>query len=451
MEIRYSIINFIHKWWVLPFIFLGIGVIVFQQIPNIGNTIFNLDGMARILSVFVIANSLISLVIPFLMKRESLRHRRRDLIVGIFALWGSIFLILLEMLRGEPYIFYNFYPDFQNPLTKFAVVIWIFGIYYLLRLIIKVITVDNIHFNKSEYVRCFSQNKPKQWGVAHFDENFKNIEKKIYYPLFVKADEGSRPWVILQRFLLSGMSFSSGNQSDKTAGVYFTFTRPAYEIVEMLKHQLGELTNLKSNNPDILENTTINWEHIWIIDCYSLSNEKALWNDKINTKFDVNVNVETVDAYNPHELNKKYEHVLGEIKKSECQHVRVVYDAISDFLSFTDYELATQYLRHNMGFEQRENIDSLYLFRTGTMKPEKEEYFLWFANGIITIKRKNLENMDDTLSVDVQGPSKTPITFEMNFNYAEQSTVNVSLSFDERLAQAEQTLEQLKQNNTNNQ
>ncbi len=431
MESAYKVNNFIHKWYVLPFIFLGVGVIAFQ-IPNIGNTIFNLDGMAIILSVFVIANSLISLVIPFLMKRESLRHRRNDLIIGIFALWASIFLILLEMLRGDPYILHSFYPDFQNPFTKFAVVIWSFGIYYLLRLIIKIITLDQIHFNKLQYIEQFSQNKPQQWGIAYFNEHLKKTKKKIYYPLFIKADEDSRPWVILQRFLLSGMLFNSEEKyPDKTAGIYFTFTRPAYEIVEMLIHQLEELNNLKSNNPDIIENTKINWKNIWIIDCYSLSNEKELWNDKIKTKFGVDVNIETADAYNPHELNQKYEKALNEIKKSKCKHVRVVYDAISDFLAFTDYELATQYMRHNMGFEQRENIDSLYLFRTGTMKPEKEEYFLWFANGIITIKRKILEKSEPVLSVDMQGPFKTPVTFEMGFDYAEQSTIPISSSKDD--------------------
>jgi len=159
----------------------------------------------------------------------------------------------------------------------------------------------------------------------------------------------------------------------------------------------------------------IQWENIVIIDCYSVDNEKLI----CKNGFDKPVQSYFADPKNPHDINKKYEKALQHLEKNNCAHIRVVYDAISDFLKFTDFELAAQYLRHNMGYEQRHNVDSLYLFRSGTMPKEQEEYFQWFTNGLAKLTRYEQENNHCLIEVDFRGPFKEPKKFLMDYDYNE--------------------------------
>ena len=124
------------------------------------------------------------------------------------------------------------------------------------------------------------------------------------------------------------------------------------------------------------------------------------------------------NSFDPHDINKKYEKALKKLRDRGCNNIRVAYDSISDFLTFTDFQIATQYLRHNMGFEQRREIQSLYLFRSGTMEKEKEEYFLWFANGVLQMKSETTADpKKQVIDVEFRGPFRTPRTFMMDYNY----------------------------------
>ncbi len=61
---------------------------------------------------------------------------------------------------------------------------------------------------------------------------------------------------------------------------------------------------------------------------------------------------------------------------------------ISDFLNLSDSQLAFQYLRHNMVWEEEKKVESFYLLRRGTLSSkETEEYFLWFSNGVLKLER----------------------------------------------------------------
>jgi hypothetical protein len=123
------------------------------------------------------------------------------------------------------------------------------------------------------------------------------------------------------------------------------------------------------------------------------------------------------DPSNPHDLNRKYEEALRYLaNKRGCKSVRVVYDALSDFLKFTDVILATQYLRHNMVWEEQSSIESLYLFRSGTIDEDLKEYFVWFANGVLQIKRSQANNRT-YLECDFRGPFKQSLPFKLDFNY----------------------------------
>jgi len=424
----YRFQNIIDRPYVWAIIFVIVGISVIWNYSRIHDYAMNLDTIMKINTIFVIANSLFSLIFPLTMKRESLFGRRHDLVWSLFAIWLSVFLVLFEIIRGEPHTVY--FTDIPNIFTKLAIVSWGFGIFQLLRFSYRVITLDKIHFNRSNTI--FEHNQPKNWGLKLFDEKLHGEDKTIWYPIYILGNEETRPWEILQRFLLSGMSFEP-KPGYENGAIYFTFTRPTKEIVDMLdtlytKKLLDESKDNddknKNDNEKIIGTHRIKWENIVIIDCYSIENEKNVWNTNIKHKEVKNF---SADPKNPHDINKQYEKALKHLEKNNCKHIRVVYDAISDFLKFTDFELAAQYLRHNMGYEQRHNVDSLYLFRSGTMPKEQEQYFQWFANGLAKLTRFEQKNDSCLIEVDFRGPFKEPKKFLMDYDYKEAKKENHSL------------------------
>ncbi len=400
---------------IIPYVILLVsllgGFMIYSLIPNLANTVLDQTGLSRIITIFVITNSLFSLVIPIAIKREALRNRKNDLIFSLFALWSSVFLILLEIIKGEPYYLLT-YPDFANPFTRFAVIIWGVGVFYLLKTTVATLSVDTIKFQKNDLE--FQHNNPKDWGIKLLNDKLSMADKDIYFPMIVLGDESSRPWKVLLRFILSEFTVKSKKdvkeKKRERGAIYFTFTRPASEIEEMLKEELDKMVKEELIN----SKDDVKWKNILFVDCYTLKSERKLWNVG---KTDCTVYY--ADSYNPHEINKKYEEALKKLSVSDCEHIRVAYDAISDFLRFTDFQIATQYLRHNMGFEQRKKIESLYLFRMGTMDKIKEEYVLWFSNGLLQMKQETDPKDRKILDVVFRGPFREPQKFKMDYNYNE--------------------------------
>jgi len=174
---RFFLINYTDRPYVILGIFIVAGLTLYSYYPNLADTEFDEAGIMRIITIFVIANSLFSLVLPITMKRESLLSRRKDLIFSLFALWLSVFFVLIEIVRGEPYYFRSVFTEFANPFTKFAIIIWLFGIFYLLRITFRILTLDTIHFNKSDL--SFKHNKPKNWGIESIDTKLAEDKMKI--------------------------------------------------------------------------------------------------------------------------------------------------------------------------------------------------------------------------------------------------------------------------------
>lgn len=101
--------------------------------------------------------------------------------------------------------------------------------------------------------------------------------------------------------------------------------------------------------------------------------------------------------------------------------LRVVYDAISDFVSLTDFQLAMQYIRHNMGWENESHVESLYLLRAGTLShKETEQYLFSFANGLLKLERTFSDKNDKRgyLQADFRGPFRIgPRKFKLNYQF----------------------------------
>lgn len=393
-------------------------------VDQIVETSFDLDTIGQILTIFVIADSLLSLVITYVMQRQALLRWRGRIYIALLLLWIAVLLPLFELLLGTPPFYIDVFEKIlNNPLVKSAIVLWFGGIVILLITANRIFTLDFIQFNKSKLLG-FRHNQPRKWGLKSINEILaQERDQDIYFPIIVYGDEYSRPWRILQRFFVAGLTYQLANSENSAGGIYFTFTRPAHEIKDALDRTYANLKEEKTSNSDIIGDKQLDWKNVVIIDCYTELAEK--YAEKKN--FHLPCKIIYADPNNPHDMNKKYEEAIKLLRKNCCKNIRVVYDAISDFLKFTDRQLASQYLRHNMGYEYREKLESLYLFKSGTLPKEDEEYFLWFANGAFKILRKtSVENgvTNDYLEIDFRGPFKQAKTFKLDFSYGQIQPVH---------------------------
>jgi hypothetical protein len=73
-----------------------------------------------------------------------------------------------------------------------------------------------------------------------------------------------------------------------------------------------------------------------------------------------------------------------------------------------------------MGSEDERKIESLYLFRTGTLpQAQTEQYFFWFSNGLLRLERVLPEaNVVSHLQADFRGPFKKGARrFKLDFQF----------------------------------
>ncbi len=314
--------------------------------------------------------------------------------------WAAIVLPLVELQVNPSLTVTVSQITIPNPLTKLAVVLWILGIMRLLNIVYRIFKLDFIRFNKSAIPR--DSNAPTAWGVEGIDQKLAGRARGNYYPVVIAADENSRPWNILQRFIIAGRIASP----ESHGSVYFTFTRPADVILAQLKSTAERGFGLTKSDAQKLM-----MERVVIVDCYT---QFAKQEETTRTSSD---QVLRADPNNPHDVNRQYEKALKRLLKADCKSFRVAYDAISDFLVLTDLQLATQYLRHNMVWEGRHDIQSLYVLRAGTLKSELEQYFFWFANGTLKLTMSSPSQGEAYLQADFRGPFKHAITFKLDFDY----------------------------------
>lgn len=305
-------------------------------------------GIGQILGIIT---SIVTIVITYVIERKALVRWRIRLFKALGILWSGIILIIFSLII--PFnLFYN-EINFYNIVALIAIVIWIIGIIYLMYIFYHICRLELIHFSKPDLVFDEFKSSFQAECIDSLIESAASEKKKLSFPVILAADESWRPWNI-------GLKFAK-DALEKGAGViFFSFVRPAPHIVKQLK------VNHSAN--------------LIIIDCFtplSYNNQTA---ESGNC-------VLYADPRNPHDLNEKYEIALSYLSnKTNKNMMAVVYDTLSEFLFFSDKELAIQYLRHNMFWEEEHNIHSLYIFRLGTIEKFLEEYVLWFANIVICLK-----------------------------------------------------------------
>lgn len=330
---------------------------------------------------FAFANSLISLAIIQMLGRKALIRWRNGMFLSLVLLWFGVFPCLVYLIISWP------------PLAGFikvGIFSWILGLILLLYVIYKIITLDLITFKKPS----ITFKKLGDFGVPCFDTLIAKAKesRSIYYPFLLVAEESCRPWRICERFLVKGFSQGYG-------GIYFAFTRPAPYVYEHLKYTAKEL------------NLNLIPQNLVVIDCYTPLASQTL--PKRGERNRNNYIILKVDPRNPQKLNEKYEKALRILKQRKCEGVRVIYEALSDFIFLTDKEIAIQYLRHNMVWEEENNVESLYVLRPGVVKKELEEQIMWFSNTTFYLKpAEDLESIDMTVRGLFYEPRKCSVDFK---------------------------------------
>ena len=343
-------------------------------------------GIGQILGIIA---SVVTIVIVYVIERKALIGWRKNLWYALALLWIGIILIIFVLISRFPF-------EYSNILAIIGIGFWIFGIIIFIRIFHQMCFLETIPFSKPDDIHFDElESRFKADCIDSVIEQAKNEGEKFHFPVILAADEGWRPWVI-------GLNLAN-DALEKDAGViYFTFTRPDSKILDQLDDNFKKFKETSEIPPEYIKSR----ENLIIIDCFTPIAFK-------NKKDDLEKGVFFADPRNPHELNKKYNRALEHLHKNKNKkELVVIYDSLSEFLFFSDLELATQYLRHNMVWEEKNNVNSLYIVRLNTLEKSLEEYILWFADAVIYLKTENQMPL-----MRIRGLFKGPRNYAIEYNY----------------------------------
>ena len=82
------------------------------------------------------------------------------------------------------------------------------------------------------------------------------------------------------------------------------------------------------------------------------------------------------------QLAESYKRALKSLLDVKVRSLRVVYDSISDFVEYSDPQLALQFIKHNMVWEDWNRANSLYLYvqnvpQPSSQNPVDREFLRW--------------------------------------------------------------------------
>jgi len=308
-------------------------------------TAFNQDTIIKIGQMLSFISIFLSLAITQVFQRRAFVRWRMDLWICLAILWFSIILILVDLfLYPHPV-----YP-FNNLWTTLGVAIWVVGIFLLMRVFWYIFHLELQGFSKpkafsdpsKQYFKFFYPKFGANCIDKVIDDVISRNKDKILFPMILAADESWRPWVIAE-----GFSDNALNIPEKNAGViWFCFSRPhepglaASPVPRYLPGPCYEVGSKVDNKITI--------------DCFD---------PFCKMKDDRERGLLFADPRNAHQMNEKYNLAIGLLKDRGCEKLCVIYDALSDFLFFSDKEIAAQYLRHNMAWEATNRVCSIYIFR----------------------------------------------------------------------------------------
>lgn len=341
-------------------------------------------GIGQILGIIT---SVVTIVIVYVIERKALIGWRKNLWYALLLLWIGIILIILVLISRIPF-------EYSNILAIIGIGFWIFGIIIFIRIFHQMCFLETIPFSKTDDISFEKlESRFRADCIDSVIEQAKKEDMDLHFPVILAADEGWRPWNI-------GLNFANDALEKEAGVIFFTFTRPASTIFYQLENNSEKFKGTTEIMPDYIKMG----ENLIIIDCFTPITFK-------NKKDELEKGILFADPRNPHELNKKYDRALEHLHKNKKELV-VIYDSLSEFLFFSDMELATQYLRHNMIWEEKNNVNSLYIVRLNTLEKSLEEYILWFANVVIYLKTENQMPL-----MRIRGLFKGPRNYAIEYNY----------------------------------
>ena len=341
-------------------------------------------GIGQILGIIT---SVVTIVIVYVIERKALIRWRINLWYALMLVWSGIVFIIIDLILQ----FLFEYPHF---VAIFGVLLWIIGIIIFIYIFYKMCSLDTIPFSKTNNISFDKfESRFRADCIDLVIEHAKKDGIFFHFPMILAADEGWQPWNI-------GLNLTNDALEKEAAVIFFTFTRPASMICGQLKNNFKKFESAA----EIMSDNIKMGENLIIIDCFTPIAIKSK-KDKLKK------GVLFADPRNPHQLNKKYNRALKHLHKNKNKLV-VIYDSISEFLFFSDIELATQFLRNNIVWEEEQNINSLYIVRLNTLEKSLEEYILWFANVVIYLKTENQMPL-----MKIRGLFKDPRNYDIQYNY----------------------------------
>jgi len=179
--------------------------------------------------------------------------------------------------------------------------------------------------------------------------------------------------------------------------LYFAFNRPPANVLDLLTSEFHD------NDGKL----TCSLENLYIIDCHAHWTSSGGDGGKQASNLELlrkGKRLLSADPRDPVEVGDRYSTALTKLCAKNLSRVRVIYDSISDFLCYSDPQLAVQFLKHNMVWEDG-RAAALYLYvpgvpATGFGSQADQRFLEWNANTTI-------EFMPDADGVDwmvVTGP-----------------------------------------------
>jgi len=393
-----------------------------------GITCLGWDGIIKIAAALGFINTFLSLAITQTFSRKAFISKRWALLLILVLLWSIVVGVLADTLLRA------FIPAWPFWCTTAGIILWILGLFLFLWTLFEIFAVDQICYTitcslgKGETFEKFPTSFSRSGELTCLDEKIQDTNhpfrdtadpyKYPWYPIILVADESWRPWCIAEDFSVNALLEGAGV-------IWFWFSRPYHP--EPLRQKL------RASNRDLVHPAIIH------VDCFDPGknlNKNAgsslnclickarsgcgSISEWVKTKWGrcpVD-NVLYADPRNPDDIDCQYSRAVNLMReKLKKTKLCVVFDPVSDFLYFSDIEMASRYLRVTMAWEEKNNVHSLYLMRTGVLDPKLEQYIQWYASTVVTLKAEN-----GTQKMVVRGLEKVPRTYDIDYEMTCRNT-----------------------------
>lgn len=358
-----------------------------------------------IVTALAFVTSFITYILTTVISRKVYIRLQRRALADVIILFFSLALSITELIEPITMI------GIPNFLLKSALVIWTAGLVILIWLMQDVLSVDRVTFKKPRKLEAFTpfqdieKKNVSKFGLSCVDKQFQvatfgNPTQRLFFPILLVAEKSFKPWRLGARFAVAGLAF----ENDREGVIYFSFNQPADIAVDQLARRL---VNVMYPNKDPYEAPKEYWNpsnrtqvpqkfnEVILIDCHSKWLEKkAIPQHKCDFPEAHNqVEVLLSDPRDPYDLSRQYKRAVEKLVAKGVQSIRVVYDSISDFLIYSDPQLALQFIKHNMVWEDEMKISSLYLYvpgvpRSGENNLVDEGFLRWNSYCVIEFKHQ---------------------------------------------------------------